>query len=196
MSVPIIFGVYGESDTGKTTLITQLVSYFTKKGYRIATIKQTKKTISIDTPNKDTWRHHDAGADLVIFSSLLETDFLFHQTMKFPEIIRRIGDFGWYDLVFIEGASDATIPKIQIGSGKKRRNTITSYTGDIKEIISIITGRLKTKPSLSQLQITVNGKKIPLSEFPEQIISNTILGLVGSLKGVRDIHEVSIHMKR
>ena len=196
MSTPAVFGFYGDSDSGKTTLLVRLVSELTNEGHQVATIKQTKKGISMDTKNKDTWRHHKAGADLVVFSSLCETDFLLNKPTSTSEIIRRISEFGDFDLVLIEGADDPNIPKIQIGDGKKRSNTIATYKGNIKEIFPLIKKELKKKPSLSHLCITVNGKVVPLSEFPEQIITNAIVGMVASLKGVQNIREVTINLKR
>jgi len=196
MSIPMVIGIYGDSDTGKTTLLVQLVLKLTNEGYNVATVKQTKKAISMDTKNKDTWRHHDAGASLVVFSSACEADFLLQKTMSTCEIIQRIVGFGRYDLVFIEGANDPSIPKIQVGAGKKRKNTIVSYNDNFKELMTIIRKYLKAKPSVPSLCISVNGKNIPLTEFPEQIISKTVLGLVGSLKGVQTINEVTIQLKR
>jgi molybdopterin-guanine dinucleotide biosynthesis protein B len=75
MSTSTVFGIYGNSDSGKTTLIVKLVEQFVKEGYLIATIKQTKKAISMDTKRKDTWRHHGAGAELVVFSSIARQIF-------------------------------------------------------------------------------------------------------------------------
>jgi len=48
---------------------------------------------------------------------------------------------------------------------------------------------------MSSLTIMVNGKKIPLTEFPEEIITNTLLGMIQSLKGVEEIHTVEISIK-
>lgn len=47
-----------------------------------------------------------------------------------------------------------------------------------------------------ELDIKVNGEKIPLTEFPSEIISNTIQGMVQSLKGVEDIETVEISLKK
>jgi molybdopterin-guanine dinucleotide biosynthesis protein MobB len=196
MSPSMVFGIYGNSDTGKTTLIVKLVKQLVKEGYLIATIKQTKKAISMDTKRKDTWLHHGAGAELVVFSSICETDFLLNKSMITSEIIQRITEFGCYDIILVEGADDPSIPKIQIGVGKKRENTIASYKHNFNEILKIIKKELKMKPSLQRLCITVNGKNISLTEFPEQIITNTIVGMLGSLKDVQDIKEVTIQLKR
>jgi molybdopterin-guanine dinucleotide biosynthesis protein MobB len=196
MSTSRVFGVYGNSDTGKTTLIAYLVTHLTEEGYRVATVKQTKKEISMDTKNKDTWRHHVAGAKLVVFSSSRETDFLFHDKMNTNEIVRKISEFGGFDCILIEGADDPAIPKIQIGSGEKRTHTIATYKDNPKELLNLIKKELQRKSSLPSLSIMVNGKVIPLTKFPEQIITNTIVGMLCSLKGVQNIKEVSIQLKQ
>ena len=196
MSRPIVFGVYGDSNTGKTTLMVHLVSRLSREGYRVATIKQTRKKITMDTENKDTWRHHDAGADLVVFSSQCETDFLLGKAMSTANILDSIEMFGDFDLVLIEGVNDPAIPKIRVGTGKKRSNTVLSYKGDIEEVLTLITSKFKRKSTPAHLRITVNKKDVELSEFPEQIITNTLVGMMKSLKGVEEIHELLIQLKR
>jgi molybdopterin-guanine dinucleotide biosynthesis adapter protein len=196
MFTSTVFGVYGDSDSGKTTLIVKLVEQLVKEGYLVATIKQTKKAISMDAKRKDTWRHHSAGAELVVFSSICETDFLLNKSMSTSEIIQSISEFGCYDLILVEGADDPRIPKIQIGVGKRRENTIVSYEDNFHEILEIIKRELKMKPPLQHLNIIVNGRNIPLTDFPEQIIINTIVGMISSLKDVPKIEEVTINLKR
>lgn len=196
MSTPAVFGIYGHSDAGKTTLVTRLVSQLTDEGYRVATVKRTNKHITMDTNNKDTWRHHDAGASLVVFSSRSETDVLFHAPMSIPEIIRMITLFGSYDIIIVEGADEPTLPKIQVGAGKKRSNTIASYTGDVQQIIRLLHSEVKKRSSVSRLRITVNGTDVLLTEFPEHIIENTIRGMLQSLKGVATIHDFTIELKQ
>jgi len=149
MSTSTVFGIYGNSDSGKTTLIVKLVEQLVKEGYLIATNKKTKKAISLDTKRKDTWRHHSAGAELVVFSSSCETDFLLNISMSTSEIIRRITEFGCYDISLVEGADDPCIPKIQIGVGNKRENTIASYDDNFNEILKIIKRGLKNETILT-----------------------------------------------
>jgi molybdopterin-guanine dinucleotide biosynthesis protein B len=196
MSTSKVFGVYGESDSGKTTLIVQLVTRLSKEGYQIATVKQTNKEISMDTKNKDTWRHHQAGAGLVVFSSRSETNFLLDKSLSFSEMLQSISDLGCFDLILVEGADDPDIPKIQVGPCKKRSNTIATYNDNFQEILALLKKEGTLQPSTPDLCIRVNGKIVPLTEFPAQIISNTIVGMLGSLKTVQDIHMVSIILKR
>ena len=43
--------------------------------------------------------------------------------------------------------------------------------------------------------IKVNGKKIPLTDFPADIIKNAICGMLKSLKKVDEIKDVEIHFE-
>lgn len=45
------------------------------------------------------------------------------------------------------------------------------------------------------VEIKVNGEEIPLTDFPEDIIYNTIIGMVKSLKGVNEIKNLEIKIK-
>ncbi|KYK30619.1 MAG: hypothetical protein AYK22_03295 [Thermoplasmatales archaeon SG8-52-3] len=136
-----VFGIYGKSDTGKTTLIIDIVKNLTKEGFNIASIKITNKKIGIDTKGKDTWKHAEAGSKLIVFSSPIETNFIFKKSKDLSEIIKIINQINKYDLILVEGANDKHIPKIRIGNIEERENTIFTYSGNLKEVIEF----LKTK---------------------------------------------------
>lgn len=64
--VPLI-AVIGTSGSGKTTLINYLVSHLSREGVRIGTIKHIHYSgFSIDEKGKDSWRHSQAGAKIVV----------------------------------------------------------------------------------------------------------------------------------
>lgn len=47
-----------------------------------------------------------------------------------------------------------------------------------------------------QVELVVNGKKIPLSEFPKEFIKNTLIGMVSSLKCVdENVEMISLTVK-
>ena len=56
MLKPVIIGIYGFSNTGKTKLITELIIYFSKLNYKVASIKQSDKSYNIDRVGKDTYK--------------------------------------------------------------------------------------------------------------------------------------------
>ena len=48
---------------------------------------------------------------------------------------------------------------------------------------------------MQNISIKVNGKQIPLTEFPSELIKNTICGMLKTLKGVDEIYDVEISFK-
>jgi molybdopterin-guanine dinucleotide biosynthesis protein B len=192
---PIIYGIYGESKTGKTTLILDIIKRISKKGLNVAAVKISDKKIEIDSKGKDTWRYAEAGSKLVVLSSLNETDFLLKQPKDISQIIYQINQLGKYDLILVEGANDKIIPKIRVGNIDKRENTIFTYSGNFKKLIEIINKEIERRKTMDKMIIIVNGKKVPLTEFPIDIIKNTICGMLKSLKGVDEIKDVEIRFK-
>jgi molybdopterin-guanine dinucleotide biosynthesis protein MobB len=134
MKKPYVLGFYGESNTGKTTLIVDLIKKLTKEGYNVATIKKTDKNIEIDSEGKDTWKHASAGAKAVVLSSYNETDFIVKKNITTLKIIDYMSNFDNYDIIIIEGASDKNIQKIRIGDIKIRQNTIMTYDDDFEKL--------------------------------------------------------------
>lgn len=197
MSQPAVFGFYGSSNTGKTTLILKIIEKLTKEGYKVATIKKTDKKIDIDKKDKDTWKHGQAGARLVVLSSSHETDFIVKENMEIDDIIQNISEMGYYDAIIVEGARDSSIPKIRLGDIEERDNTIGYYQDNFEEIFKLIKKEIdkKTVFDNQDIGLRVNKKVVPLSEFPADIIKNGILGMLKSLKGVDKIDEVEIRFK-
>jgi len=197
MSQPAVFGFYGSSNTGKTTLIVKIIEKLTKEGYKVATIKKTDKKIDIDKKDKDTWKHGQAGARLVVLSSSHETDFIVKKNMEIDDIIQNISEMGYYDAIIVEGARDSSIPKIRLGDMEERDNTIGYYQDNFEEIFKLIKKDIdkKTVFNNQDIGLRVNKKVVPLSEFLADIIKNGILGMLKSLKGVDKIDEVEIRFK-
>ena len=197
MSVPAIFGFYGSSNTGKTTLIVKIIEKLAKEGYKVATIKKTDKKIGIDKKEKDTWKHGQAGAKLVVFSSPCETDFIVKENMKTKDIIQNISEMGCHDAILVEGAHDSSIPKIRLGDIEERDNTIGYYQDNFEEIFKLIKKEIDKRTVLDNqnISVRVNEKAVSLSEFPADIIKNGIVGMLRSLKGVDKIDEVEIRFK-
>ena len=138
MTTPSIIGFYGESNTGKTTLIVKIINRLSKDGFNVASVKISNKKISIDSEGKDTWKHAEAGSKLVVFSSENETDFLLKRKISNNEIVDNIKRLGNYDIILVEGANAENIPKIRMGEIKERKNTIFTYDDDFEELINFI----------------------------------------------------------
>ena len=65
--LPRIVSVVGLKKTGKTTVVTALLSELRSRGYRVGSIKTTEHDgLFLDQEGTDTRRHADAGAEVVV----------------------------------------------------------------------------------------------------------------------------------
>ncbi len=60
-----LIGIVGWKNSGKTTLVTRLVSELTSRGLDVATIKHAHHAFQIDDGDTDSARHRRAGAGQV-----------------------------------------------------------------------------------------------------------------------------------
>ncbi len=193
MKSPAVFGFYGLSNTGKTTLLTKVIQQLTADGFSVAAIKITDKELALDVEGKDTWKYRQAGAPLTVLSSCNETDYFVYAHHDTSTILQIICSVGMFDIVLVEGAADPRLPKIRVGNCKKREHTLFTYHDNFDELVRFLSKEIKKqKPSLNAIALKVNGKDIPLTEFPASFITTTIAGMLTSLKGVKEIQTVDL----
>lgn len=113
-SIPVI-SVVGKSKVGKTTLLVKMLTEIKKRGYRVATIKHDVHGFTIDQPGKDTWKHAQAGSDIVIISSPQKMAIIekVDEERKLDEIIKKL-DPEHLDLIITEGYKKENKPKIEV----------------------------------------------------------------------------------
>jgi molybdopterin-guanine dinucleotide biosynthesis protein B len=143
MKEPVVLGFYGESNTGKTSLIVNMIKKLKSNDYNVATIKITDKDVVIDSKEKDTRRHAEAGSSLVVFKTPIETDYIFKQSQTEKEIINKIQKIGNYNIILIEGSNDKETPKIRIGKIEKRENTIFEYKNNFQQLTDFIIKKME-----------------------------------------------------
>lgn len=112
--MPPVLALIGKPNCGKTTLIEKLIPALADKGVRVGTIKHHHGDIQMDTPGKDTWRHKQAGAQVVLLSSPVGIGLIQDTAGDTPveDIVSRY--FQEVDLVIAEGYKWTTLPKIEV----------------------------------------------------------------------------------
>jgi molybdopterin-guanine dinucleotide biosynthesis protein B len=140
---PFIIGFYGYSNTGKTTVIVDLIKKLTEAKYKVATIKCSDKKINLDSKEKDTFKHAQVGANPIVLSSLSETDIIIKKKIPLDKIIKFLTSYEELDIIIIEGARDKKVFKIRLGDIQKRENTIFDYKGDCEYLYKFIEGKIK-----------------------------------------------------
>jgi len=164
-SLPIpIIAVVGSRKSGKTTTVESIVRELTKKGYRTATVKHIHEpNFTIDAKGKDTWRHAQAGAHIIVGIAAKELATIKKvDTTKYnlSNITQNCKDNT--DIIILEGfrelvAQDLTVPKVVTAKNKEEIveavqvfKPILAFTGPISKTetttLKIPYANVKTKP--------------------------------------------------
>ncbi len=131
--------IVGGKNSGKTTLLVELVKYLTGQGQRVGTIKHTHHEHELDTPGKDSHRHRLAGAATVgILSPHLNAVYVVpHQEHDAPERYEQIAPlFERCDLVLVEGHLLAAAPKLEVWRAANRQPPLAIQEKSILSIVS------------------------------------------------------------
>ncbi len=109
-----VFGVTGWKNSGKTTLLTRLVSEFARRGFKVSTVKHAHHEFDIDTPGTDSFRHREAGAKEVVIVSGNRWA-LMHELgdEAEPSMEDAIARLSPCDLILVEGYKSEAHPKIE-----------------------------------------------------------------------------------
>ena len=75
-----------------------------------------------------------------------------------------------------------------------RDNTIFTYNKDNQKIKEYLLNKLNRRKKYMKYNTTlkVNGKKVGLSEFPNEFIQNTLIGMISCLKGVNSVETLEL----
>jgi molybdopterin-guanine dinucleotide biosynthesis protein MobB len=112
-TVPVI-SIVGKSQSGKTTLMEQLIAEFKERGCKVAVVKHCHGGMEIDHSGKDSWRYAQAGSDAVCISSPDKLAFIrnLDRELSIQEIMPIIGP--GFDLILVEGFKKSKLPKIEV----------------------------------------------------------------------------------
>ncbi|NLO14377.1 MAG: molybdopterin-guanine dinucleotide biosynthesis protein B [Clostridiales bacterium] len=141
---PLVVGVSGVKNSGKTTLMVKLVQAFSSRGMKVATIKHDAHHFEADTPGTDSYRHKAAGA----FASVI---FDGDKMLLVKDGTYDVGDmlpfFEGADIVLLEGAKHTRYPKIEI----LRKGNSEKPVNDPGQLIALMTDtgiKLEGVPSI------------------------------------------------
>lgn len=111
--IPVVSIVGGTSNSGKTTLLEKLIRESKRRDWKVATLKHDVHGFQMDQPGKDSWRHAQAGADVVVISSPQKIALLENVTEDQPldDVLARIHGV---DIIFTEGFKHGNKPKIEV----------------------------------------------------------------------------------
>jgi len=109
----VVSFVAASSNSGKTTLIEQVVRILKARGLRVAVVKHASAGFELDKPGKDSWRFQQAGADTVVLVGP-DTMAFMKKIIREPtpeELVQIAGDV---DIVIHEGFKLSAKNRIEI----------------------------------------------------------------------------------
>ena len=212
--MPPIISIVGKSKSGKTTLIEKLIGELKSRGYRVATVKHTPKGMTFDEPDKDSWRHIQAGSKATAITSPDKVVLIkpIAQEVTLGEIVRFFGED--YDIILAEGFKQDDAPKIEV-----HRKEVGPPLTSIRKLIAIVTDEpLETKtrqfsledvkgladlleegfikPQRERTSLYINNVPIVLTTWPKEVITNVILAMASCLKGVGEVRSLELFLRR
>lgn len=112
--MPKTVGFVGFSESGKTTLATRVAAELTRRGFRVAALKDAHHGFDMDKPGKDSWRYREAGASQVIVRSDRRWAMLV-ETPEQPSVEELLARFSDVDVILVEGfKNEGAFPKIEV----------------------------------------------------------------------------------
>ena len=153
----MILGVKGEKNSGKTSLIENLLP---KIDGKVVVIKSSSKE-SFDTPGKDTWRYRKAGANSAIIIGKKEAAMF--SSMNIDNAILMAKKMHPH-LIIMEGYE------------RVRGDVIVNAGENAEDVLKLINTKRK------KIEIFVDGKKLPLNDFISDLFYKTIKAMLSTLK--------------
>lgn len=226
-----IVSIVGKKNTGKTSLTVKVIEELKKRGHKVASIKHSHHTMEMDKENTDTWRHKNAGSDVVVGIGST-TFFNVKKEMDLPRLLFLIKHMDDVDFVVIEGFKKYNYPKIITSPDVRDEYTIRqvdSFTIDqkgIEELADLIEmrghdivdtlyanncgfndgetiasqirdGKL-TVNDLDNIKsyMSIDGHVVGLNRFVSDYLKQTVMGVVNTLNldayGVEDIRNIEL----
>lgn len=211
-----VFSVVGITESGKTTTIENIIKELRKRGYSVGSVKEIHfEQFAIDTEGSNTYRHKQAGSQLVTARGYYETDILFQEKLKVDEILK----FYDHDFVILEGIADENVPKIITAHNEKEvlerlddmvfaisgrlSNTLDEFENlpvintmdNVERLVDLIEEKVLDRlPSKPKVQLKIDGKDIDMVPFVQNILSNAVLGVVKELEGYEEGKEIMVRI--
>ncbi len=226
-----IVSIVGRKNTGKTSLTVKVIEELTKRGYNVASIKHSHHTMEMDKENTDTWKHKQAGSNVVVGIGST-TFFNVRKEMDLNRLLFLIKHMDTVDFVVIEGFKRYNYPKIATSPDVVDEYTIKevdSFTIDyegLKELVDIIEERShdivdtlfanncgfnngeviaseirKGNLSVDDLDnvksyLSIDGKVVGLNRFVSDYLKESVLGVINTLNlkeyDVEDISNIEL----
>ncbi|MEW6267329.1 MAG: molybdopterin-guanine dinucleotide biosynthesis protein MobB [Thermodesulfobacteriota bacterium] len=204
--------VVGPPGSGKSTLIAEMIALFAGRGRRAGVIERLKTE---PAPENNFDRFFQAGAPCVIMAGPAWLAIhLPPRTSLTPETVAANYALGC-DLILVRSEERVHLPTVELFRRDLAKMPLTRKSKDIlaligdrpegKEnwphfrrddvsgLIDLIEAQImKSAEQPPAVELFVNGRRVPLLPFVQDIVANSITGLVSSLKSCQEAREIKV----
>ncbi|MCY4183760.1 MAG: molybdopterin-guanine dinucleotide biosynthesis protein B [Rhodobacteraceae bacterium] len=151
-----ILGIAGWKNSGKTTLISSLITELTSRSIRVSTLKHAHHDFDIDQPGTDSYKHRKAGAKEVLIVSSRRWALIHQESENSrPDFTTMLGKLEDAELVLVEGFKSLSFPKLEI---RREDSSGPDLAPDDKDIIAIVSDRPVPEQNLPAFDLDdING---------------------------------------
>ena len=138
-SKPARVHIVGRKNSGKTTLVCELVREFTSRGIRVATVKHTHHHHELDTPGKDSHLHREAGAAAVgilspqMTAMFIPSDRELRGERRYEQFESLFADCS---LILVEGDLSSAAPRIEVWRSVVSEEPYAATDSAIRAVVS------------------------------------------------------------
>ncbi len=128
--------IVGRKNHGKTTLVCELLTEFSRRGLRVGSVKHCGHEHELDTPGTDSHHHRRAGAARVLVVARNLTALYSTRSADqdpAPDIAVQFSDC---DLVLIEGWINGPGPKVEVWRRGMGDAPLATTRTDIRAVVS------------------------------------------------------------
>jgi molybdopterin-guanine dinucleotide biosynthesis protein B len=206
----------GWHNSGKTTVIREVVRRLRDKGYKIAVIKSTKhRGLNLDSPGSDSYLYGKDGIESV---ALICPDELILFQENTGEGLKHLAFrlFPDVDLVIGEGFKHASgIPKIEVARADESKEPLCESIPDVRAVVSDYEVSFDKVFKISQIAeltdfiensflndnkkddvcLFIDGREIFLNNFVRNSLKGIIFGFINCLKFTQGAQKLEIRIK-
>ncbi len=155
----------GRHNSGKTTLIEQIISNLTTSGIDVATIKHhTHSDFDIDIPGKDSYRHKRAGASDVVISSPTKIARI-RDVIEEKECTEIIDAMPGHDIVIVEGYRQSGLPIIEVMRKDNPRDC--KFAENLDDLLGFGEKLVGIVSNIEKVSLFCEKNSIPLFNFTD-----------------------------
>jgi molybdopterin-guanine dinucleotide biosynthesis adapter protein len=212
--IPIVAFV-GRPGAGKTTFLEALIPLLRTKGHRIGTVKHGVHGFQFDQQGKDSWRHAQAGAGAALIYTPQGLGIFRHvnREVSLEGLVEAyLSDM---DLVLAEGFKKEGVPKIEIyreglegGLLVQEDEGLLAIVSDVplptrlplfspddpQAMADFLEERFLRPRAAEDVQLSIDGHRVPLNPFVQELFRSLLLAMVSPLKGISPFSQLVLRL--